>query len=55
MPLSQAKFVRQQNILRYERELSIAPVGPRRKMLVSLMTEERAKFPPRAQDRGLSA
>ncbi len=51
MSLSQAKFVRQQNILRYEQELAIAPVGPRRQMLLSLMAEERAKFPPIARDR----
>ncbi|HXQ12479.1 MAG TPA: hypothetical protein VN805_15910 [Caulobacteraceae bacterium] len=43
MLISQSKFIQQQNIRRYEQELSITPVSPRRKMLLLLLAEERAK------------
>ncbi|HXQ47294.1 MAG TPA: hypothetical protein VN806_11805 [Caulobacteraceae bacterium] len=43
MSLSQTEFVSKENVRRYEQELSITPNGARRKMLQSLMAEERAK------------
>ena len=50
-PLSQTAFVNQQDIRRFEQELTITPVGPRRTMLVRLMAEERAKgWPQPARD-----
>jgi hypothetical protein len=42
MSVSQPAFIHQQNIRHYEQELSITPVGPRRKMLLLLMARERA-------------
>jgi hypothetical protein len=49
-PPSQTEFVNQQNIRRYEQELTVTPASPRRTMLVLLLAEERAKGwpqPPR--------
>jgi hypothetical protein len=46
MSLFQTEFVSRENVRRYEQELSITPNGARRKILQSLMAEERAKKPP---------
>jgi len=42
MSQSQGEFVHRENMRRYRQELASTPVGPRRKMLLSLLAKEQS-------------
>jgi hypothetical protein len=42
MSQSQGEFIHRENMRHYRQELSITPVGPRRKMLLSLLANEQS-------------